>query len=247
VITVPPDPLSYRDRTYRHRIDVKNLVSYEVKIRETDLWICTRQDLSSSAETSALKYRRFIEEYIQGRPEFLTSFSPLAPDPLAPAIVQDMLGASLKARVGPMASVAGAIAQYVACDLLSLSDEVIVENGGDIYLHTSRDVHVGIFAGESPLSGRVRLKITKRDMPMGVCTSSGTVGHSISLGRADAVCVLSQSSVTADAAATAVGNMVQNMSDIKKALDHGLGIEGVLGVLIIKGDRMGVRGQIELC
>jgi len=244
---VPNDPLSYRDRTYRHRIEVKNLVSYEVKIKESDLWICTHTDLSSSAFKTVLKYRRYIEDYARGRSEFLTSFSPLSPDPLAPAIVRDMLDASSKTGVGPMASVAGAIAQYVALDLLAESDEVIVENGGDLFVRTSRDLKIGIFAGESILSGRVSLKIKEKDMPMGVCTSSGTVGHSVSLGRADAACILSHSAVTADAAATAVGNLVQKDSDIRKAMNYGMEIEGVLGVLIIKGDKIGVLGEIEIC
>jgi len=83
-------------------------------------------------------------------------------------------------------------------------------------------------------------------MPIGICTSSATVGHSVSLGRADAVCVLSDSAILADAAATAVGNRVQKDSDIKKALEFGLGIEGVLGVLIIMGDKLGVQGSIEI-
>jgi ApbE superfamily uncharacterized protein (UPF0280 family) len=240
------DPLKYRERNYRHRIRKDNLVSFEVRIKETDLWICSGSDLSALAEKSVIKNRHFIEEYIKLCPEFLSSFSPLEVDLLAPDIVRDMMSATIKAGVGPMASVAGAIAQYVAMDLMAESQDVIVENGGDIFLRTSRDIHIGIFAGASPLSDKISLMIRRSSTPLGVCTSSASVGHSISLGCADAVCVISGSAIVADAAATAVGNMIQKDSDIRKGLDYGLGIEGVLGVLIIVGEKLGVKGAIEL-
>ncbi|MBM4271232.1 MAG: hypothetical protein FJ139_03600 [Deltaproteobacteria bacterium] len=83
-------------------------------------------------------------------------------------------------------------------------------------------------------------------MPMGICTSSGTVGHSLSFGRADAVCVVSQSAIIADASATAIGNLVKRKSDIAFALKRGLNIEGVRGVLIIMGEKFGAAGEIEL-
>jgi ApbE superfamily uncharacterized protein (UPF0280 family) len=245
VTFVCPDPLKYRERKYRQGISRENLVSYEVRIKETDLWICSESDLSVLAEKSVLNYRRFIEEYIHLHPEFLSTFSPLEEDPLAPHIVRGMMKAAASAGVGPMASVAGAIAQYVALELMKESHDVIVENGGDIFLRTGRDLHIGIFAGESPLSGKISLKIRGSENPVGVCTSSATVGHSVSLGCADAVCVVSGSAILADAVATAVGNRVQKESDIRNALDRGLEIEGVLGVLIIVGDKLGARGAIE--
>jgi ApbE superfamily uncharacterized protein (UPF0280 family) len=240
------DPLKYCERKYRHRIRKENLVSFDVRIKETDLWICAGSDLSVLAEKSVIKYRHSIEEYIKIRPEFLSSFSPLEVDSFAPDIVRDMMDATIKAGVGPMAAVAGAIAQYVARDLMTESQDVIVENGGDIFLRASRDIHVGIFAGESPLSDKITLKIRQSETPLGVCTSSSSVGHSVSLGCADAVCVIAGSAILADAAATAVGNIVQTDSDIRKGLDYGLGIEGVQGVLIIVGEKFGAQGTIEL-
>lgn len=240
------DPLQYRKRFYRKGIEHGNLVSYEIRVKETDLWICSDSDLSDPARKSVLKYRRFLEEYIKVYPHFLSSFSPIPSDPFAPPIIQDMILASSKARVGPMAAVAGAVAQYVGEDLMKETRDLIVENGGDIYLRSSRDLRIGVFAGNSPLSCRVHLKIRGSGSPLGICTSSSTVGHSVSLGCADAVCVVSGSAILADAAATAVGNLVQSVSDIRQALDHGMDIEGVLGVLIIAGDRLGVRGEIEI-
>jgi hypothetical protein len=157
-----------------------------------------------------------------------------------------MIKAALAANVGPMASVAGAISEYVANDLLNISQNVIVENGGDIFLKTLREVRVGIFAGNSPLTYKINLLLKPAQMPLGVCTSSGTVGHSLSFGKADAVCVVSKSSTLADAAATAIGNLVKGKGDIRAALEEGIKIEGILGALIIIGEHFGVIGDIEL-
>lgn len=240
------DPLKYHERTYRNRVSKGKLISFPIRIQQTDLWISARQDLSAVAFQSTVRHRRFLEEYIRLHPEFLTSFSPLKDDPLAPPIIRDMLMASQKAGVGPMASVAGAIAQYVGEELLGLSSDVIVENGGDIFLQTLEEVRVGIFAGESPLSHKIALRIKPDQMPLGVCTSSGTVGHSISLGRADAVCVISTSAILADAAATAIANKVKSEHDIRKALDSGMEIEAVQGIVVILGDKVGLKGDLEI-
>ena len=165
---------------------------------------------------------------------------------MAPAIIKDMLAASRAAGVGPMASVAGAIAEHVGRKLLSTSLNVVVENGGDIYLDVKDDMKIGIFAGESPLSGRIALKITAGESPLGICTSSGTVGHSLSFGIADAICIKSKSAALADAAATAAGNLIQTKADVRKGLAKAMSIEGVLGVLIVTGDTLAVQGAMEL-
>ena len=238
--------MEYQERTYRNKISKENLISFQIKVGETDLYISADKDLADIARKSVHKYRRFIEEYIKHCPQFLDSLVPIEPDETAPAIIKDMLKASRIAGVGPMASVAGAIAQYVGLDLLEYSDDVIVENGGDIFLKSESEINIGIFAGESPMSYKVALRIRSEDMPLGICTSSGTVGHSLSLGVADAVCVTSKSASLADAAATSIGNRVRKERDIKVALEAGAEIEGVLGILIIAGDKMGAYGAIEL-
>jgi ApbE superfamily uncharacterized protein (UPF0280 family) len=157
-----------------------------------------------------------------------------------------MITAAIAADVGPMASVAGAVSEYVGNDLLAVSKNVIVENGGDIFLKIQKEVRVGIFAGNSPLTYKINLLFKPSQMPLGVCTSSGSVGHSLSFGKADAVCVVSKSPTMADAAATAVGNLVKGKEDIRAALEKGLEIEGVLGALIIVADQFGVIGDMEL-
>jgi hypothetical protein len=193
------------------------------------------------------KYRIQLEGYINNNPDFLSSLEPLPIPAHAPRIVKRMAEAAQAASVGPMAAVAGAIAEAVGEELLEFSPEVIVENGGDIYLKVSNDTVVGIYAGGSPLTGKIGLKIGANDTPLGICTSSGTVGHSLSFGKADAVVVLSASTTLADAAATAVGNMVNQAEDIERGIQHARGIEGVKGILIIVREKLGVWGSVNVC
>jgi ApbE superfamily uncharacterized protein (UPF0280 family) len=157
-----------------------------------------------------------------------------------------MIRASGLAGVGPMAAVAGAMAEFVSRDLLPFTDEIIVENGGDLYLVTAKERTVGIYAGSSPLSLKVGIRIAPEDSPLGICTSSGTVGPSLSFGKADAVCILSASAALADAAATAVGNLLREKKDVESGLDRAKSIEGVLGCLLILADRMGVWGNVKV-
>ncbi len=236
----------YEERTYRNLIKTDDLVKFEVIVKETDLLVRAERDLSNETREFVLKYRRQIEAYIEANPEFQRSLIPLKEDPYAPEIVREMIRTSRLAQVGPMAAVAGAMAESVSKDLLKLSEEVIVENGGDIYLATSRERTIGIFAGDSPLSLKIGIVIGPEDSPLGVCTSSGTVGHSLSFGKADAVSVLSKSAALADAAATAIGNIVKEKKDIELGLERGKEIEGVLGMLIIVGEKMGVWGNVKL-
>jgi uncharacterized protein len=234
------------DRTYRRLTSIRNYTHFTVKISETDLFILADSDLSDLACRSAMRCRVQIEEYIRIHPEFRTSLVPVAGDKLAPEIVKNMLTASDRSGVGPMASVAGAIAEHVGKDLLKASTNVVVENGGDIYLNVADPVLIGIFAGDSPLTGRIALSIEAKETPVGICTSSGTVGHSLSFGIADAVCIKSKSTALADAAATSVGNLIKKKSDIKKGLERAMSIPGILGVLIITGDTLAVQGSMEL-
>lgn len=242
-----PDPCSYRKRTYRNRVEPGELISFEVRIRETDLQILAGKDLREEAGAAVFLYRSQLEGYIARHPEFATSLTPLPADLTAPPIVKDMLAAGLAAEVGPMAAVAGAMAEYVGLALLAAgAGEVVVENGGDIYCCRNQESVVSIFAGASPLSNRVGLKIAASLMPLGICTSSGTVGHSLSFGEADAVTVLAKDVALADAVATLVGNAVQPGQSLDAALAKGSAVRGVLGVVIIRGEELGAWGEVEL-
>ncbi len=236
----------YEERTYRNLVKTDDLTNFEVIVRETDLLVRAEKDLSKETRNSILKYRHQLETYIAMHPEFAETLLPFEEDAYAPGIVREMICASRIARVGPMAAVAGAMAEFVSKDLLEFSEQVIIENGGDTYLATARERMIGIFAGNSPLSLKLGIIISPEDSPVGVCTSSGTVGPSLSFGKADAVCILSKSAALADAAATAVGNLVHDKRDVERGLERGKAIEGVYGTLIIVGDRMGVWGDIRL-
>ena len=237
----------YEPRTYRHWIKGGDLISFNVVVKETDLYIRASTNLKSKARKLVLKYRDSLERYIERHPAFLTSLEPLPVDDNAPHIVKAMSEAASKAEVGPMASVAGAIAEFVGTELLAFTPEIIVENGGDIYLKSPSKKIIGIYAGESPLSGKIGLEIDGADTPLGICTSSGTVGHSLSYGRADAVIVLSESATLADAAATATANLIKQPGDIPDGIELAKSIEGVSGVIIIQGDKTGLWGKVKIC
>lgn len=237
----------YQPRTYRHRIESKDLAAFTVTEKETDLYIRAASNLQRKARRLVLKYRKQLEQYIAQSPEFQTSLKPLPVPEHAPRIVTEMIEAGRKAGVGPMAAVAGAIAEFVGKELLDFSPEVIVENGGDIFLKINRKKVVGIYAGESPLSGKIGLEINPQETPLGICTSSGTVGHSLSFGKADAVVTVAPSAVLADAAATAICNLVKSPADINGAIETGRNINGLKGIIIIMGGDVGVWGNIKLC
>ena len=236
----------YQPRTYRHWIRDESLIAFNVVVKETDLYIRASSNLRRKAYKSVLKYRTMLETYIERNPEFLTSLEPLSVGQDAPRIVKDMAEAASRVGVGPMAAVAGAIAEFVGKELLAFSPEIIVENGGDIFLNCQRKRTIGIYAGNSPLTGKIGLEIDAEETPLGICTSSGTVGHSLSFGKADAVIVLSESATLADAAATAIGNLVSQPDDIPKGIEFAQGIEGLRGVIIIKDDKLGLCGKIKI-
>ncbi len=237
---------SYQPRFYRDWVRDTHLVSFNIVVKETDLWIRSRRRLRSKALNSVIKHRGPLEKYIAGHPVFLATLEPYSVDEDAPAIVRGMAQAAAVVGVGPMAAVAGAIAEEVGKDLLEFSPEVIVENGGDIFMKVTKERLVGVYAGDSPFTGKIAVRIHPEDTPMGVATSSGVVGHSLSFGKADAAVVLAPSAYLADAAATALGNRVRSKADIGPALEWAQGVPGLLGVLVIKGGEMGLWGKVEL-
>ncbi len=236
----------YDDRFYRSWSKSKDLVSFEITVKETDLFISADKDLSAQAESAVKEIREDIERYIKLYPRFKTSLTPLPDDKKAPLVIRRMLKASSKAAVGPMAAVAGAIAEIAAKQLLDKTSQIIAENGGDIYILSKSTRTIGVFAGESPLSNKLGIEISAKDTPCGICTSSATVGPSLSFGRADAAVIYSRDCALADAAATAVGNIVKSKDDIKKGLNLAQDIKGVEGALIIIKDAFGAWGKIKI-
>lgn len=235
----------YCQRFYRNFFS-DSLKCWEIKIKESDLFICAEKNLKEISRKILKKYREEIEEYIKIHPEFEKTLLPYKIENSSPEIVKEMAKAAEVARVGPMAAVAGAIAEYVGRELLKFSSSVIVENGGDIFLKIKEKKKIGIFAGKSPLSLKIALEIQPEETPLGVCTSSGTVGPSLSFGNADAAVVIACSAAIADAVATACGNIVKKEEDIEKAIEFAKNIEGVKGVIIVINEKIGIWGDIKL-
>jgi len=237
----------YKPRTYRKWTKAEDLVYFEVTDKETDLAVYADSDLKKIAGAIVSRLRRDLEAYIGGHLEFFSSLEPLELKSGAPEIARTMAEAGRKAGVGPMAAVAGAFSEFVGRELLKSSKQVIIENGGDIFMASPVPRTIGVYAGEaSPFTGRLAVRIEGAENGLGICTSSGTVSHSLSFGKTDAALVISSSTALADAAATAVGNAVKSKEDIEKGIETARSIEGVKGVLIIVGDKMGTWGEIKL-
>ena len=215
-------------------------------VKQSDLYIGAHHNLKDKALKSLLKHRTSLGKYIEHHPLFLTTLEPYQVEADAPLLVKGMSQASQLASVGPMAAVAGAIAEAVGKDLLAFSPEVIVENGGDIFLKIAKKRLVGIYAGQSPFTGKIALEINPGETPLGICTSSATIGHSLSLGNADAVIAISPSTALADATATAVGNIAKTNENVSQALEKAQEIPDLQGIVIITGDKMGIWGKIRI-
>ena len=251
--------MRFEERTYRRWIESDpstglgspraksrgDLRTFEVRIGESDLLISAERPLPELAERALRLARADLEAYLQRDPEFERTLRPREAMEGAPSIALAMARAASACGVGPMAAVAGAVAQAVGEALLTDSAQVIVENGGDIFLYTTRPRIAAIYAGASPLSGKLGLKVSRLNQPLGLCTSSGTVGPSLSFGKADAAIVLAESAALADAAATALGNKVKTAADIEHVLDVVSGISGVYGLAAIIGEHLGAWGGME--
>lgn len=222
------------------------LESFNVTVGESDLQISAESNLAEETKHLLIKYRNEIAAYIKKYPEFLTSLVPINPAAEAPEIIKDMCRASSLADVGPMAAVAGAISKYVGKSLLKYSEEIIVENGGDVFIKTKKNRRIAIYAGKSVFSNRIGITLPYDRGEYGVCTSSGTVGHSLSFGKADAAVILSKDVVLADTAATATANVVKSKKDIQKGLNAAMSIPGVEGVVIIVQDKIGAYGAVDI-
>ena len=243
--------MEYRRRNYRKLVQGKGMISFPVSLKESDLLISIdRESFSPELEKAALSVltstRDDLDQYIVCDEEFQWTLIPHRILSGAPRIARLMAAAALRAGVGPMAAVAGAFAEVTGRKLQRTAKEVIVENGGDIYFKTRHPITTGIFAGKSPLSGKVGLRFSPRRSGCGVCTSSATVGPSLSFGCTDAAIVISHSAALADAAASTLGNLVHCEEDITPALEKFCKIRGVEGAVVILDDKLGVMGDVEL-
>ncbi len=241
------------ERFYRQGMGEERFNSFVITYKQSDIWCAVSKEAAAEgiepfAVEEMKKLRHLLDNYIKSRDEFLSSHQPIKFDPAAPAIIKKMLSASQRAGTGPMASVAGAFSQYIG---KKISDkfhprELILENGGDNYIIIEKSLTSSIYAGNSPLSGKIGLKIDPKFAPLGVCTSAGTFGSSKSYGQADAVVIASKNTLLADAYATALANKIKTKQDVEKIASLAEKIDPILACIIIKDDKMAVNGKMEV-
>lgn len=237
----------YQHRFYRDWVSPKGLLFSYVTYKETDLQILTDKPLDKKFVQERIRlYRWDIENYITKDRRFLTALKPIEVELTAPTIVKEMSEAAKLADVGPMAAVAGAIAQFLGKDLLKIGyKDVIIENGGDIFLASRKSRIVKIYTGLPKIWKSLSIKICPRNMPIGICTSSGTLGHSLSFGSADSVVILAKNAAVADAVATATTNRVQAKENLSGALNFARAIKGTKGAIIILKNNLVSWGEVK--
>lgn len=245
--------LEYIQRTYRNHFRQDRWKSFVAKYKETDLWIGVdpksfQKEMLSFTDRLIRRLRIEMEAYLGKDPDYARSLMPYSASPDAPSIFRAMSAVAAKSGIGPMSAVAGAIACKVGEALKAEFEvqEVIVENGGDIYADIIKDMDISVFAGNSPLSEKVGLHIEASEAPLGICTSSGTVGPSLSFGKADAVMIVCHDTLLSDTYATAFANTVQTADDIDRCLEKIRTVHDILAALIIKDDKMGICGKFGL-
>lgn len=236
----------YEPRFYRAQ-GSKRLKKFSVCYKETDLLIYAPIQLSDICLSTIRNLRLKLDEYIERNPLFKESLTPIKVTIDTEEEIMQMVNNSFLLGVGPMATVAGAFAEKVGVEVLKKTDEVIVENGGDLFIKLNEDCNIGVFPGrKSPFKDKLAIKLKSEQMPIGVCTSSGMMGPSLSKGKADVVTVISKSTLLADAAATAIANRVKKKEDVTEALNWAKDRKGIMGLLIIKDESIGIWGNFEL-
>jgi hypothetical protein len=237
--------LSYQARLYR--LLHKSQFSLEIVYKESDIYLdCSKPLEKNFVKGLVKKYYEEIEKYAKDNPRFLTSLSPLEEDKAAPPIVQEMISASKISGIGPFSSVAGAISWYIGKDLANFCDEIILENGGDLFLKINEDKRVGLYLGEGIIPQMLTIKIKKRGYPFGICSSSSRIGHSLNFGRADLVTVIASNSILADTFATSFSNRVKRAKDVDNLFTEARTYPFIQGLIVVFGGKITMWGDLEL-
>jgi len=231
---------------YRNNVKSREKYLWKVVYKYSDLLISSDKNIIKLAEESLKEIYRYLYKCFKEDPAFLKSLSPVALKPGYPEIIKKMCMLSAEFNVGPMAAVAGTVNEFLAEKLNKYCGSLIIENGGDLYVKSKKDLTLGIHVKNAYFKDSLSLRIKAANMPCGVCSSSGTFGHSLSLGKCDLALVLSKSAITADAAATAAANSITCKDDILTSIEHFKTYRDIEGLLLIKDDKIGLWGRIEL-
>ncbi len=232
-------------RIYRERFNLDGYEAWETTYKRTNLFVKACKDLRLETFELVKKLWGDLLAYIEKNRDFLTSLEPIKQDKKAPKIAKKMIEASGRSDVGPMASVAGAIAEEVGHLLLKECDECVVENGGDVFLKLNSEPTIGIYTQNTYFKDSLSIKIKISKIPIGVCSSSAKIGPSLSLGKADLSLIIDKDTAFADALATKTANMIKNEDDIETAIEFAKS-KDIEGCLFIKGKKIGIWGKIEL-
>jgi ApbE superfamily uncharacterized protein (UPF0280 family) len=224
----------------------KNLSKRAFQLKESNCTIISDKESAIEKATSSIEHhRRQLEEYIKEHPQFLHSLEPVLVDN-GPKVARLMAETSAKAGVGPMAAVAGVLADLAVEDMISDGCKVaVVENGGEVSAVSNQPIDIALAAGDAPLSKEMGFRLKK--FPVGIATSSGLYSHALSFGEAEAVTVFAVDAGVADAAATAVANLIKGddvRGVIRQGIDRALNIDGVKGVFILYRGVVGKAGQV---
>ena len=245
--------MNFEPRWYRKQMDSERFVSFNVEYLESDLWIgidkdSFSKDIQSFSFEKIKSYRQQLDKYILTCPIFRNSLAPLQFDPKAPEIARDMIIQSQNSGTGPMACVAGAFANWLGTDIMKNFNpkELIIENGGDIFTLCKNDLKVAVYAGDSPLSGKIGILIPPEFTPLGVCTSSGTVGPSLSFGKSDATMIVCKNAALADGYASFFGNQVKHPDGIHSILESISKVPEIISAIIVCEDKFGINGKFNL-
>jgi len=216
------------------------------RIKESECTIVSDKENGIETAISSIEHhRRLLENYIKEHPRFLHSFDPLTVED-APEVARLMAEASKKANVGPMAAVAGVLADLAVQDMINVGCNVaVVENGGEVFAISNQPIDIAFAAGDELLSREMGFRL--KEFPLGVATSSGRFSHAFSFGDAEAVTIFAVDAGIADAAATSVANLITG-DDVQNVIRHGieraLSIDDVKGVFILYRGVVGKAGQI---
>lgn len=233
----------YQERFYRQQVSSK--YKLEVCFLQSDILICSDKEIDKAIADQALKnYYRQIEACIEKNPAFRTSLIPLNEDIESPAIVRDMLSASKLSGIGPFSAVAGAVAQHLGQGLLKFCSEIMVENGGDIFLKINDDKILSVYSGSKPES--ITLKIRKRAHAFGIASSSASIGPSLNFGNAEVLTVIAKDAIIADTFATAFSNKIKKPADVDKVLKEAKKLDFIEAMVIVFGGKAFLQGDIEL-
>jgi ApbE superfamily uncharacterized protein (UPF0280 family) len=246
ITDIIPEKLDIDRSIYRDFIQSKEKYAWRVTYRFSDLLINSNKNIKNKIEKPLREIYEILDFCIKKNLSFLKSLAPVSIRPYYPSIIKKMCRVCSTFNVGPMAAVAGTVNEYLASFLLKYCDNLIIENGGDLYIKSARDLTIGVYLKNPHFKNKVFIKINLKGKPYGLCSSSSTFGHSLSFGKCDLAVVFARSSMMADAAVTAVANSINRPDDILESINHYKEFSGIKGLLIIKDKKIGIWGNLEL-